>query len=157
MVRDAPQQFLTPIDFVREMTMAIFRPPDFVRLPNRDRPPARHRSRRLGRSKRLALYLGVTCPAQDRFRKTAIPVCRAVAVRLVSSTAPCRESAAAIRSQRSLSAGLSYEQKDAHFPAPRPTSGCWSAERIQPSRFGSGSMHRFGQRRPAFESPDPSQ
>jgi hypothetical protein len=35
-VRDAPQQFLTPIDFVREVTMAIFRPPDFVRLPNRD-------------------------------------------------------------------------------------------------------------------------
>ncbi len=24
--------------------MAIFRPPDFVRLPNRDRPPAKHRS-----------------------------------------------------------------------------------------------------------------
>jgi hypothetical protein len=35
-VRDALQQFLTPIDFVREMTMAIFRPPGFVRLPNRD-------------------------------------------------------------------------------------------------------------------------
>jgi hypothetical protein len=31
-VHDAPQRFLTPIDFVREMTMAIFRPPDFVRL-----------------------------------------------------------------------------------------------------------------------------
>jgi hypothetical protein len=93
-VHDAPQQFLTPIDFVREMTMAIFRPPDFVRLPNRDRPPAKHGSRRLGRVQKLARFRGVTCPAQDRFRKTAIPVCRAVAGRPVSSTAPCRESAA---------------------------------------------------------------
>ena len=30
MVRDAPQQFLTPIGFVREMTMAIFRQILFV-------------------------------------------------------------------------------------------------------------------------------
>ena len=156
MVRDAPQQFLTPIDFVREMTMAIFRP-RFC-SSSKSRSTAGKKSEPQTRPvQKLARYLGVTCPAQDRFRKTAIPVCRAVAGRLVSSTAPCRESAAAIRSQRSLSAGLSYEQKDAHFPAPRPTSGCWSAERIQPSRFGSGSMHRFGQRRPVFESPDPSQ